>query len=210
LLAIRLYQQSDEAAVRRICLLTGNNGGDASALYPDRDLLSDIFAIPYTVLDPELCFVAVDGDTGDVVGYIVGTADSPRYVQRFRDEWLPRVRDRHAEPPAELDWDKGNQAAMAWILHHPSADPRVVADYPAHLHIDLLPEGQGRGGGRALMEHFLAAVRERGADGVHLYVGLANTGARAFYAKLGFKPLALPGDGDRVSGLLVRSTAMDG
>jgi ribosomal protein S18 acetylase RimI-like enzyme len=99
---------------------------------------------------------------------------------------------------------------MAWILHHPSADPRVVADYPAHLHIDLLPEGQGRGGGRALMEHFLAAVRERGADGVHLYVGLANTGARAFYAKLGFKPLALPGDGDRVSGLLVRSTAMDG
>ena len=210
MLAIRLYQQSDEAAVRRICLLTGNNGGDASALYPDKDLLSDIFAIPYTVLDPELCFVAVDGETGDVVGYIVGTANSPRYVQRFRDEWLPRVRDRHAEPPAELDWDKGNQAAMAWILHHPSADPRVVADYPAHLHIDLLPEGQGRGGGRALMEHFLAAVRERGADGVHLYVGLANTGARAFYAKLGFKPLVLPGDGDRVTGLLVRSTAIDG
>jgi ribosomal protein S18 acetylase RimI-like enzyme len=208
LLAIRLYRQSDEAAVRRICLLTGNNGGDATALYPDEDLLSDIFAIPYTVLDPELCFVAVDSDTDEVVGYIVGTADSPRYVQRFRDEWLPRVRDRHEEPPAELDWGKNNQAAMAWILHHPSFDPHVVADYPAHLHIDLLPEGQGRGGGRALIEHFLAAVRKRGADGVHLYVGLANTGARAFYAKLGFKPLALPGDGDRASGLLVRSTAM--
>lgn len=208
MLEIRLYQPSDEAAVRRICLLTGDNGGDASARYPDADLLSDIFAIPYTFLDPQLCFVAVDGGTGHVVGYIVGTADSERFVRRLREQWLPRVRDRHQAPPEEPDWGRDPQGAMAWALHHPSADPRVVAEYPAHLHIDLLPEGQGRGGGRALMETFLAAAREHGAGGVHLYVGSANTNAQAFYARLGFRPFALPGSDDPVSRLLVRSTAV--
>ena len=208
MLAIRLYRQSDEAAVRRICLLTGNNGGDASARYPDADLLSDIFAIPYTVLDPELCFVAVEGDTGQVVGYIVGTSDSARFVKRFKQEWLPLVAGRHQEPPAEPRWDKDMQAAMTWALHHPMADPRLAADYPAHLHIDLLPEGQGRGGGRALMERFLAAAREHGAPGTHLYVGSANTNAQAFYARLGFKQLALPGNDEGTTSLLVRSTTL--
>ena len=31
-----------------------------------------------------------------------------------------------------------------------------VADYPAHLHIDLLPELQGQGFGRALIRRLLA------------------------------------------------------
>jgi len=207
LLEIRLYQQSDEAAVRRVCLLTGDSGGDATALYEDADLLADIFAIPYTVLEPELCFVAVEGDTGAVVGYIVGTADSDRFVQRFRDEWLPKVRDRHQSPPTEPSRDSDIQAAMAWYLHHPSADPRVVADYPAHLHIDLLPEAQGKGGGRALMETFLPAARKHGAEAVHLYVGSRNTNARAFYARLGFEQLVVSGHEHGGSTLLVRSTS---
>jgi GNAT superfamily N-acetyltransferase len=206
LLNIRPYQESDEAAVRRICLLTGNNGSDGTALYTDPDLLSDIYAIPYTVLDPELCFVAVDKD--DIaVGYIVGTPDSARYVQRFKDEWLPQVSSRHQEPPKEPDWDNDIQAAMAWNLHHPWSDPQVVADYPAHLHINLLPEAQGKGGGRALMQTFLDAALKHGAEGAHLYVSLTNTNARAFYARLGFKPLTLPGRESHGNSLVARPTA---
>ena len=208
MLKIRLYQESDEAAVRRICLLTGDNGVDATALYADEDLLSDIYAIPYTFIDPDLCFVAVDDESDRVVGYIVGTSDSARYVQRFHDEWLPLVSSRHQQPPEQPDRTDDAQAAMAWNLHHPETDPRVVGDYPAHLHIDLLPEAQGKGGGRALMENFLNAAREHGAEGVHLYVSLRNTNARAFYAKLGFEPLVLPGSEAYAGGLVVRSTAL--
>jgi ribosomal protein S18 acetylase RimI-like enzyme len=207
LLEIRPYQEPDEAAVRRICLLTGQNGGDATALYPDVDLLADIYAIPYTVLDPELCFVAVDGGTDRVVGYIVGTADSARFARRFRDEWLPRVSDRHQAPPEEPDRVNDAQGSMAWNLHHPWSDPRLAEDYPAHLHIDLLPEAQGKGGGRALMETFLNAARKHGAGGVHLHVSLANTNARAFYARVGFAPLVLPGSEAFAGSLVVRSTA---
>jgi ribosomal protein S18 acetylase RimI-like enzyme len=211
-LEIRRYHESDEAAVRRICLLTGDNGGDATPLYPDADLLSDIFAIPYTAIDPELCFVAVNTEAdkpgGRVVGYIVGTVDSVTYVERYLEEWLPRVRDRHQEPPQQPDRVDDPQGAVAWRLHHPEFDSRVVGDYPAHLHINLLPEAQGKGGGRALMEAFLNAARERGAEGAHLYVSLNNTNARAFYAHLGFEPLVLPGSEERAGSLVVRSTSV--
>jgi ribosomal protein S18 acetylase RimI-like enzyme len=210
LLEIRPFQKSDEAAMRRICLLTGENGGDATALYADTELLSDIYAIPYTVLDPELCFVAVDGESDRVVGYIVGTADSARFAQRFKDEWLPRVSGRHQAPPEESDRGKDAQAAMAWNLHHPWTDPRLAEDYPAHLHIDLLPEAQGKGGGRALMETYLNAARKHGARGVHLYVSRRNTNAQAFYVRLGFEPIVLPGNENYGGSLLVgRSTTTD-
>lgn len=208
MLEIRPYQESDEAAVRRICLLTGDDGGDATALYPDADLLSDIFAIPYTVFDPALCFVAVDADDGRVLGYIVGTADSSRFARQFRQRWLPQVSGRHQDPPEQPDWADDPQGAMAWRLHHPRADDSgLLDDYPAHLHVDLLPEAQGRGAGKALMLQFLDAARAHGAQGVHLGVSPTNTGARGFYARLGFEPLVLPGSEDRAGSLLVRSTA---
>ena len=208
LLEIRPYEAGDEAALRRVCLLTGDNGEDGTGLYSDPDLLSDIFAVPYAVLNPETCFVAVDAESGQVVGYIVGTPDATRFVERYRKEWLPEVGGRHQEPPEVPDFVSDLQAAMAWRLHNPSVDARVVWDYPAHLHIDLLPEAQGKGGGRALMERFLDAARAHGAEGVHLHCATDNTNARAFYARLGFEPLVLPGsEEDPGSVLLVRSTA---
>ena len=64
-----------------------------------------------------------------------------------------------------------------------------LGEYPAHLHIDLLPPFQGAGHGRALMETFYAAAAGAGAAGVHVTVAKANTGAIGFYRRLGFRPL---------------------
>ena len=64
-----------------------------------------------------------------------------------------------------------------------------LADYPAHLHIDLLPELQGLGFGRRLIDTLRAALAARGVAAVHLGMDAANTGARAFYARLGFHEL---------------------
>lgn len=41
-----------------------------------------------------------------------------------------------------------------------------VAAYPAHLHIDLLPDWQGKGHGRALMHKLLQALRRKGVPAV--------------------------------------------
>jgi ribosomal protein S18 acetylase RimI-like enzyme len=188
---IRPYRASDRAAVGDVCVRTADNGGDARALYPDPDLMATLFAWPYVDFEPELAHVLDDGERA--VGYIVGTADTPAFARRFREEWLPAVSGRFPEPPAEPATPADR---MLGLLHAPErmVVPEV-AGYPAHLHIDLLPSVQGSGFGRALMGVFLAGLGAAGVGRVHLCVSRANTGARVFYDRLGFTELPVPGAG---------------
>ncbi|EPJ41268.1 hypothetical protein STAFG_1696 [Streptomyces afghaniensis 772] len=77
---------------------------------------------------------------------------------------------------------------MAGLLHDPERMvlPELVA-YPAHLHIDLLPEWQGRGHGRRLMRTFLATLQDKGVPAVHLAMATANTRATGL-----LRPRGLP------------------
>ena len=69
-----------------------------------------------------------------------------------------------------------------------SFQQRFYADYPAHLHIDLLAVAQGHGLGRVLLERLLAEVRKV-APAVHLVCAASNARARALYESLGFNVL---------------------
>jgi len=80
-----------------------------------------------------------------------------------------------------------------------------LAGHPAHLHIDLLPHWQGKGWGRGLISAFLAGLRDAGVARVHLGMAAANVDARAFYDRLGFTEIPVPG-ADTVT-YLGRSTA---
>jgi ribosomal protein S18 acetylase RimI-like enzyme len=64
-----------------------------------------------------------------------------------------------------------------------------LPQYPAHLHIDLLPAFQGNGHGRALMDTFCAAMADAGTAGVHVSVVRENVRAFGFYDRLGFTRL---------------------
>jgi ribosomal protein S18 acetylase RimI-like enzyme len=64
-----------------------------------------------------------------------------------------------------------------------------LADYPAHLHIDLLPRIQQKGIGRNLMDALFAELARQKVRGLHLGVGSSNTGAVAFYKRTGFSVL---------------------
>jgi ribosomal protein S18 acetylase RimI-like enzyme len=55
----------------------------------------------------------------------------------------------------------------------------------------VLPEAQGAGIGRALMERFEQLLRERGVGSYGLEVMAGNDGARDFYEKLGLEAAQL-------------------
>ncbi|WP_335984153.1 GNAT family N-acetyltransferase [Streptomyces sp. CA2R106] len=209
---VRPYRPADLPALYDVCLRTADAGQDATASYAeaDRDLLGAIFAAPYAVLEPALTFVVDDGD-GRAVGYVLGTGDTARFVERFRAEWLPGVAARWPAPVegaaggasdgasdgAAAGAGPGTPAeAMAALLHTPErmVVPALAA-YPAHLHIDLLPQVQRSGYGRQLMTAFLAALAAQGVPAVHLGMLTANTAARAFYDRLGFHEIAVPDPG---------------
>ncbi|MFF0886650.1 GNAT family N-acetyltransferase [Streptomyces sp. NPDC003456] len=184
--AIRPCRREDRAALDEICVRTAHNGGDSRPHYTDPAIFPATFAAPYVHLEPDLAFVLDDG-RGEAVGYIVGTADTPRFAQAFRTEWLPLVAGRHPEPPQP---PRTADEVVAGLLHHPERMvlPELAA-YPAHLHIDLLPEWQGRGHGRRLMRTFLSALADRAVPAVHLAMATANVRARAFYDRMGFHEL---------------------
>ncbi len=186
---IRPYEPGDLDDLYDICKRTGLTGGDATGHFRDPEILPVLFAAPYAEFDPGLVFVADNGKRA--IGYIVGAADSPAYYAELRARWLPRYAERFPAPtgpPGDMD------EVIADLLHHAERMliPEIAEDYPAHLHIDLLPEGQRQGLGRRLMHTFFDALRQRGVPGVHLSMNVANTNARAFYDRIGFTQLPLP------------------
>ncbi len=182
--AIRPFHPSDMPALYRICLLTGDSGGDASSMYRDGELLGHFYAAPYAVLEPDLCFILTRD--GTPCGYVLGTRDSAAFEDATGARWLPVLRQRYPLPAAD---DTTPDAAVIRRIHDGRTDPKLI-DYPAHLHIDLLPEAQGHGNGRALMETFLNRLREIGVPGVHLGVSATNTRAVGFYERMGFHVIA--------------------
>jgi len=179
---IRPYHPSDLAALYRICLLTGDSGKDATAIYNDPDILGQLYAAPYAVYEPDLCFVLTC--LGNPCGYILGTRDSATFYKRCEKEWFPVLRERYPRPD---DADMSADARITRIIHSVQKADEDMSPYPAHLHIDLLPEAQGQGMGRKLINTFLDKLRALEVPGVHLGVGKANTNAVGFYKRLGFE-----------------------
>ena len=191
---IRPFHPGDEAAIARICLLTADAGKDATGLLTDDDLWAAVFALPYAARHPDFAFVAED-EHGAPAAYVLAAPDTRVFDAWFRDEWWPRFRDRWPLPARADRSREANIVRSAWRRGNEAPEPAAAAldaAYPAHLHIDLLPPLQGHGLGRRLIETEIARLREASVPGVQLGVDPRNTGAQAFYARLGFAPLPAP------------------
>ncbi len=182
---IRPYRPSDRAAIYDICVRTADAGTDATGILSDDTLWGDLFAVPYVDRHPDLAWV-VESEDGRTIGYIVATDDTDAFYTWFRDEWWPGFRERYPRP-AEVVTREDRMIEYGYT-RGPGADANT-ADYPAHLHIDLLPETQGQGLGRTLIETLFAELARRGVRGLHLGMDPDNTGAAAFYERLGMVSL---------------------
>jgi len=206
---IRPYAPADRDAVVDICVRTAWHGEDARGRVATPELYAEIWALPYLELAPDLAFVLDAGDeagadggpgagaAGDgaddggrrVLGYVMGVADTAVFRAAAERDWFPAARERHPRSASEDPTDSW----LLDILHTPAGpEPEYLAPYPAHLHIDLLPEAQGGGWGRRLLETLFDALRARGVPGVHLGASDRNERAISFYKHLGMTQLATP------------------
>lgn len=181
--AIRPYHPTDLYSLYTICLHTADGGRDASAIYHDPELVGQLFAAPYAVAEPDLCFMLTADGTPS--GYILGTRDTLAFTRWCATEWFPALRARYPLPAA--DDDSPDAHAVRSIHRGQMGHPEIAATYPAHLHIDILPVGQRQGMGRRMMATFLDRLRALGVPGVHLGVGKRNAGALQFYERMGFQ-----------------------
>jgi GNAT superfamily N-acetyltransferase len=186
---LRPYRAGDLDALYHICLVTGDAGKDATPLHNDGKLIGHIYAAPYGVFEPGNAFVAED-DEG-IAGYVVGTHDTNAFTATLERDWWPSLRQHYAQvPQADLtpaDW--GRVAA----IRQPSSSPAdIVAQYPAHIHMNLLPRLRGKRVGSGLLELWVDQAKRAGVPGIHLGASASNAGGIAFWSKT-FTPLRTEG-----------------
>ena len=181
---IRNFHPSDLYQLYKICLETGASGEDATGTI-DPELLGHIYAAPYALADPSLCFVLVTD--GWPMGYILGTADSLAFGHWLEENWWPGLRAKY--PQQDLV-DSRTKELIDEIRSDQVVNEAYYQEYPAHLHIDLLKPVQSEGYGSRLMDTFLRALADRQVPGVHLGVGKSNERAVAWYPKFGFEIVA--------------------
>ena len=133
-------------------------------------------------------FVAGNGERR--LGYCIGVPDTAAFEDRLDREWWPKVR---AELAAFKPTAKYDEMVLGKINPPERHDAEQLVDYPAHLHINLLPEVQSGGWGRRLIETELDALRKSGAKGVQLGVSPTNIRAQGFYRHVGFTDISRPG-----------------
>lgn len=187
--AIRSFEAKDLEACYAISQATGHAGGDASRLYRDPKMMGHIYIAPYALLEPGLTLV-VEDEAG-VAGFVAGTEDTAAWEDRLERDWWPSLREHYVDPSdiPSASWTADQR--RAFMIHHPAkTPPAVVARYPAHLHMNLLPRLQRRGLGSKLLDAWLDLACRRGARAFHVGVNRENTGAVHFWRARAFEALA--------------------
>jgi len=179
-LRLRPYHPTDFTYLYDICLKTGYSGKDATPFYKDPELPGHVYAGPYAAYEPELCFI-LDHHTRPA-GYVLGCSQTEVFARWLNDVWYPLLRERYPVEGSYTELEK----RMVHHIHHGYQLRPFLKDYPAHLHIDILPVGQGTGAGRRLLTAFFNALKAKGVPAVHLEVGKSNTHAVGFYRHIGF------------------------
>jgi len=191
-ISIRKAALSDIPYLYEICLKTGDEGKDASDLFFDPYIIGQYYAAPYLLFPAGICFVAEFQHRPQ--GYIIAAPDTAAFKQWLEEQWLPPIRKRCPSPyPPQLIRTEKEKKILEQIHKKQfpidADDSPWLTEYPAHLHIDLLPSLQGKGAGRALMDTLFAELKRQKVPGLHLGVSASNTGAVAFYRKLNFSVL---------------------
>ncbi len=166
---IRPYEAKDRDAVRYICL---NSDGPCDADEKGQHFLLTTYCDYYIEREGHNCFVFAD-ENDNAVGYILCAENFHAFREVFFSDFKTRIAP---ERISEHKW-----AEESIVLHE-----KYAADYPAHLHIDLLPDYQGKGIGTQLMQTLSDHLRNKKCRGVMLTVFKHNTGAVRFYERYGF------------------------
>lgn len=167
---IRNYKKRDFDAVRFVCL----NSDGAVIKKELQECILHTFCDYYIEREPENCFVL--DDDSKAVGYIICSQDFNTFKKIFEEEYLPLNK-----PLGDRLY---NWAKKSIVLHD-----KYKTEYPAHLHIDLLPQYQHKGYGGKMLLTLFEHLKEKNIKGVMLSTQSNNFNAISFYKKFGFTQL---------------------
>lgn len=168
-MTIRPYEEKDKEDVRFVCL---NSEGPCKLSKRGRNFALAVYCDYYIENEPENCFVAVDKND-KAIGYVICAEDFDNFKKHFVEEYYPKIQK----------WEfKRRKSALRSIIPH----EKYKEEYPAHLHIDVLPEYQRMGLGHKMTDSLLKHLKKKSIKGVMLTTWIRNEKGRGFYDKYGF------------------------
>ncbi len=171
MIKIRPLEKQDIPSAEYICLITAAREIKDT---PKKALCTLLmYSRCYTRTQKSSCFVA-ENESGGVVGYILCAESLPKYLKSFFGTELQEI------------FKTSFISGIASFFE--AVSPAVFSvKYPAHLHIDILPEYQGQKVGTELMSALKEKLISDNIKGVMLCTGKGNVRAVEFYKKNGFK-----------------------
>ena len=171
-----------------VALKTGNSGSDATSQFRNDQMLGEVFVGPYVTHASETSNLL--SQSGKTVGYGLCVLDTDHFQNLCKMHWWPQLQLKYAELKqfSEDEW-------LVREIFSPTPSPsEVLKDFPSHGHIDLLPQVQGQGWGRKMMEQMENQLKNLGSPGFHLRVSAYNERGLKFYAALGYTEVLRRGD----------------
>lgn len=134
----------------------------------------------------------LDDGSGNAVGYILCAPDTVSFVQKWRNEFVPVLAQNDITEPSRTEDMNDLAVHVRYDAYNPeellhSDYPDLVKQYPAQLHIDILPAYQNQGSGQKLIAALFQKLLSEGVSGIFLGMTWDNHGAGRFYQRLGFE-----------------------
>ncbi len=167
---IRPYKVTDKEDVHFVCL---NSDGPCKSSKRGINFALAVYCDYYIEIEGENCFVATD-ENDKAVGYIICTENFDKFKEIYIKDYYTRIKK----------WEyRRRKSALRAI----ASQEKYKEEYPAHLHIDILPQYQHMGLGRKLMDELCDNLRKKDVSGVMFTVWHKNYNAINFYEKYGFR-----------------------
>jgi len=123
----------------------------------ERQNLFDKYAAPYIKNWPDYVFFACDESSGRTMGYLTGCDDSKNAID-----------------------------ILSAVQKSYSLFADLYSRFPAHLHVDVHPDFQGKGVGTFLLQEFIIEMKKSGAAGLHILTAPGDSSVD-FYLRNKFK-----------------------
>lgn len=168
-MTVRPYKEKDKENLRFVCL---NSDGPCKLSKRGKNFILTTYCDYYIEKEPENCFVAAD-ENDKAIGYIICTENFDVFKERFVSEYYAKIKK----------WEfRRRKSALRSIIPH----EKYKEEYPAHLHIDVLPEYHRMGLGHKMTDALLEHLKKKGIKGIMLTTWIRNEKGRGFYDKYGF------------------------
>lgn len=175
---IRKYNERDFENFRNICIATAPKSSEMTER--EQKVLTLMYCEYYVECESDVCFALTD-DNDCAVGYVLCSRNALLYKKLFK-KYIREI--MRISPVAAWTAYWGARIYLPYYK-----------EYPAHIHIDILPEYQSLGYGTRLIGALKKELTSRRVKGMMLCVDKDNEKAVGFYKKNGFEVLKSVGGG---------------